>query len=81
MDCCGKKEQKNQNNKKISNEDELKERKHGKSHFGMLFGCIGLILVVIIASYFFDFKSGYATWILLAVCIGMHFFMMKGHGH
>ncbi len=85
MDCCGKKSEKKSSNESAHNHlksnNENVNNHSSKGHFWMMFGCIGLVVVVLIVSYFLNFKSGYAIWILLAACIGMHLFMMKGHKH
>ncbi|HLC83835.1 MAG TPA: DUF2933 domain-containing protein [Bacteroidia bacterium] len=79
MDCCKNKSNKSAN--KEMDHSNMDHSKSGKGHFWMMFGCIGIVIVFFIITYLFDFDSKYITWILLALCVGMHLFMMKGHNH
>ena len=76
MDCC-KKETEDKSNKSGT----MKHHKSENSHFWMMFGCVAMIIVVFAATYLLKLSGNYITWILLALCAGMHLFMMKGHNH
>lgn len=74
-------------------QEQIKEYLHGRNKMNllkkikrnhtaiMLICCSIPLLGIIIARYIFKYESPYLLWIALAVCIGSHFFMMKGmHG-
>jgi len=57
-------------------------KKIKENHAAMMLICCGIpLLGIIIARYVFKYDSPYLIWIVLAICIGSHFFMMKDMHH